>query len=373
MVDVAAQALHVTFVLPKLTRYPVGGLKVHYQYANALAARNHKVTVLHPATPRRLPTVRDLAWYARVRSDRLLLDRPPVPWIDLDEHIDVAFRFRLTPTCLPRADVTVLTAWQTAERTVGCRADAGALFQIVYDYEHWQAEPLLRPRMQRALARKDVHQIATSTAVAALLHEIGRAPIALIPSGLQPGEFGLDEPTGKRSVVGFALRPGRSKDMDTAFAAADAIRLTAPSTRIECFGDPRLPVPDGVTNLGRLSSTALRAFYNRIAVFMLTSRYEGWGLPVAEAMACGAAVVSTRNGGTEDFVSHGHNGLLVPVGDPEAIASSVVWLLEHGTDRRRIAAQAVSDARAMTIDRSVDRIESLLLALSRPDSRRVVL
>ncbi|MHB1599157.1 MAG: glycosyltransferase family 4 protein [Acidimicrobiales bacterium] len=369
----ATQALHVTFVLPKLTRYPVGGFKVHYQYANALAARNHKVTVLHPATPRRLPTVRDLAWYARVRSGRFLLDRPPVPWFDLDERIDVALRSRLTPTCLPKADITVLTAWQTAERTIGCRADAGALVQIVYDYEHWQAEPSLRPRMKRALGRKDVHQIATSTAVATLLHEIGRAPIALIPSGLQSDEFGLDEPTGERSVVGFALRPGQSKDMDTAFAAADAIRLAVPSTRIECFGDPRLPVPDGVTSLGRLSSTALRAFYNRVAVFMLTSRYEGWGLPAAEAMACGAAVVSTRNGGTEDFVRHGHNGLLVPVGDPEVIASSVVWLLEHGEDRKRIASQAASDARAMTVDRSVDRIENLLWALSRPESHRVAL
>jgi glycosyltransferase involved in cell wall biosynthesis len=56
-----------------------------------------------------------------------------------------------------------------------------------------------------------------------------------------------------------------------------------------------------------------------VSQFSLThraSRYEGWGLPSLEAMACGAAVVSTRSDGIEDFVVDGRNGLLSPVGDP---------------------------------------------------------
>ena len=38
---------------------------------------------------------------------------------------------------------------------------------------------------------------------------------------------------------------------------------------------------------------------------MLTSYYEGWGLPGTEAMACGCALVSTRNGGVDSYAIEG--------------------------------------------------------------------
>jgi glycosyltransferase involved in cell wall biosynthesis len=59
-----------------------------------------------------------------------------------------------------------------------------------------------------------------------------------------------------------------------------------------------------------LASLACGSSTTLFCVFMLTSRYEGWGLPATEAMACGAAVVSTRNGGTEDFLVDGAQLLL---------------------------------------------------------------
>jgi glycosyltransferase involved in cell wall biosynthesis len=216
--------------------------------------------------------------------------------------------------------------------------------------------------MRAALSRPDIYRIATSSVVADMLREIGSEPYATVPAGLADGDFGIDVPIEDRQpVVAFPLRSETSKDMKTAFAAAEAIFAAAPDVTILCFGNPKgQPVPPSVQSLGQLSNSGLRQLYNRCSVFMLTSRYEGWGLPAAEAMACGAAVVSTRNGGTEDFLVDGRNGLLSPVGDPMAVAAAVIRLLSNETERVRLAKAGAEDASSMTVTRSARVLDGLL-------------
>ncbi len=355
------RTLRVTYVLPKLVDHPVGGFKVHYQYANELAARGHKVTVVHPATTGFVPSARELASFAAAALRRRLRGGGAVPWFALDERVGSSNVVRLRPASLPDGDVLLLTAWQTAERTVGAPPRAGRSVQIVFDYEHWLESPALRPRIARALGRPDVTRIATSAGVASLLEELGARAVATVTPGLAAGEFGLDVPVALRGpVVTFALRHGLSKDMATAFAAVAQIRQAVPDAEIRCFGDPSQAAPASVRHLGRLEQRALRRCYNETAVFLLTSRHEGWGLPAAEAMACGAAVVSTRNGGTEEFVRDGANGLLVPAADPGAVAAAAVRLLGDEDLRASLGARAAGEALQMTVERATDRVEEVL-------------
>ena len=67
---------------------------------------------------------------------------------------------------------------------------------------------------------------------------------------------------------------------------------------------------DHVTFVGTLSRAELPAFYRSLDVFVIPSRQEGLGIVGVEAMACGVPVVSTRNGGAEDYVRDGENGFL---------------------------------------------------------------
>jgi glycosyltransferase involved in cell wall biosynthesis len=183
-----------------------------------------------------------------------------------------------------------------------------------------------------------------------------------VTAGLANGDFGIDVPIeDRRPVVAFPLRSQSSKDMKTAFAAAEAIRAAVPGVTILCFGDPSgKSVPPSVQSLGRLSGSGLRELYNRCSVFMLTSRYKGWGLPALEAMVCGAAVVSTRSGGIEDFVVDGRNGLLSPVGDPTAVATAVLRLLSDETERVRLAKAGAEDASSMTVVKSARALDAVL-------------
>lgn len=77
----------------------------------------------------------------------------------------------------------------------------------------------------------------------------------------------------------------------------------------------------------------------RADVLALTSRYEGFGNVLVEAMACGVPVVATRSAGTADIVRDGVDGLLVRH-TPEAVAASLTRLLLDPAERDRLAAAA---------------------------------
>ena len=82
----------------------------------------------------------------------------------------------------------------------------------------------------------------------------------------------------------------------------------------------------------------------RADVFALTSRYEGFGNVLIEAMASGVPVVATRSPGTEDIVRDGVDGLLTRH-TPDAVAASLTRLLSDAAERDRMAAAARVSAR----------------------------
>ena len=55
--------------------------------------------------------------------------------------------------------------------------------------------------------------------------------------------------------------------------------------------------------------------YNSAQIVVSPSLYEGFGLPAAEAMACGTAVIATTAGAFPEFIDDGRTGVLVPPGD----------------------------------------------------------
>ena len=67
--------------------------------------------------------------------------------------------------------------------------------------------------------------------------------------------------------------------------------------------------------LGELPIDEVPRWYQRISIYAFTSRNEGFGLTLLEAMAAGVALVASRAGGAERVVTDGETGVLVPAGD----------------------------------------------------------
>lgn len=78
---------------------------------------------------------------------------------------------------------------------------------------------------------------------------------------------------------------------------------------------------------GRVSSEELVRHYRSASVVVVPSRYEGFGLPAVEAMACGTPVVATRAGALPEVLGLTGGGILVDMESPEALARGVEALL----------------------------------------------
>ena len=86
-----------------------------------------------------------------------------------------------------------------------------------------------------------------------------------------------------------------------------------------------LRLPADLAPTGPVDDRTLCALYRRCAAFAFPSKYEGFGLPILEAMACGAAVVAGRN--SSQVEAAGTAALLVNAGEPGAIASGLARVL----------------------------------------------
>jgi len=95
-------------------------------------------------------------------------------------------------------------------------------------------------------------------------------------------------------------------------------------------------------------------------VFVSASETESFGLVIAEAMAAGTAVVATETDGAKEVVEDQRTGILVPIGDVEAMASAVIDLLGDSERRNAIGAYAKKMATAkFSLKRMVDEIERI--------------
>lgn len=89
----------------------------------------------------------------------------------------------------------------------------------------------------------------------------------------------------------------------------------------------RLGIGDRVIFTGRLDAPRLDALYDACDLFVLASRYEGFGLVTIEAMAHRKPVVMTHTGAAEDGAVGPQHGAVIPVGDVEALAGAMSRLL----------------------------------------------
>jgi len=131
-------------------------------------------------------------------------------------------------------------------------------------------------------------------------------------------------------------------------------RLRSPMVRLRVVGDgPELQSLRELTEeLGIQHQTEFLGLRNDVHELLGTSDIciqptllEAFGLTIAEAMACGCAVVASRVGGIPEVIQHGSTGLLVAPGDEAGLAAALDRLVREPELRRRLGASARQQAR----------------------------
>lgn len=237
-------------------------------------------------------------------------------------------------------------------------------------------------RAHRATWRLQAAVVAVSEEVASSVRQaMGEAvPLRVVRNGIEvermvaSGEeiaavrAELGAPEGA-PLVGTVAVLREQKRLDLWLAAARIIGEELPAARFAIVGDGPLrgELETEAARLGladRVAFTGLRpdvrAYHHAFDLFLASSQFEGLPLALLEAMAAGRPVVATRVGGVPEAVEDGVEGLLVPPGEPAALAAAALSLLADPARARALAAAA---RRRVAADFSIARMAGELEAI----------
>lgn len=228
--------------------------------------------------------------------------------------------------------------------------------------------------VQRRLCRFADRILVNAAAIEEWLVADGydRDRINVIPNGIDLARF--EHPAGQgrlhselgipsdMPLVGVLGRVTRLKGIEDFLAAAAIVVRRFPSTRFVVIGEPSFTAQgskitvDGsyqdelvrlAANLGlqdHVIFTGFRADVQQIlpelAISVLPSLSEGLSNTLLESMAAGVATVATRVGGAPEVIQDSENGLLVPPGDPAALAEAIGRLLDSRAFAEKLGAAA---------------------------------
>jgi glycosyltransferase involved in cell wall biosynthesis len=216
--------------------------------------------------------------------------------------------------------------------------------------------------------------VANSEAVKGSLMAEGIGPVEVVWNGVpvRPARPPLSDPP----TIVFAGRLVREKGVDVLVRAFSTVVRELPEARLLLAGDGperdriRALIDAGlsanVTVLGQTPHGELERISEKAWVQVVPSLFdEPFGIVATESMMRGTAVVASRSGGLAEIVGDGQTGLLVPPGDPAALAGALIELLSN----RPLAEAMGREGREVVLkhfteDRFVDEFEQLYRRLA---------
>jgi len=111
----------------------------------------------------------------------------------------------------------------------------------------------------------------------------------------------------------------------------------------------------------------LRALYQQSSVLVLPSIEEGFGVVIAEAMACGVPVIATPNTAAPDLIRDGVDGFIVPIRDVGALTDRLLALRNQPDLRQEMGMAARERIRAFSWQHQADVYTDLFREMMKTD------
>ncbi|MEQ1558145.1 MAG: glycosyltransferase family 4 protein [Methyloglobulus sp.] len=354
--------MKITFVVPTLNLS--GGLRVIAVYANLLAEKGHQVSVISPG--QKQPSLKEkfkalVKWRnfaIKNTFDASFFNNPAVNIMLLDTYRPVA------ANDVPDGDIIIATYWNTAEWIADFPASKG---KKIYFIQHYEIHPWLPVDRVKATLQLPFKKIAVAQWITDILaSEYGDNDITTVPNGVDSGQF--HSPMRNKQpipTVGVMYSSKTFKGLDIALEALITAKKTIPNLKLIAFGSEqpsqRLPLPENAQFYFRPGQEELRDLYGSCDAWLFSSRFEGFGLPILEAMACRTPVIATGAGAAPELVNH-TNGFLVEVNDAAKMADAIIKIATIPNDEwLHLSQNAYKTSLKHSWSESIDHFERALL------------
>jgi len=265
---------------------------------------------------------------------------------------------------IPDGDAIFATAWHTVPSVLRCPPTKGKKCYLIQHYEVWQGpKGLVDATWQAPLCKIVIAKWLKEVGL-----ELGCQDVTYIPNAINHEIYRCAQPVeGRPRRVAMMFSREQFKGSADGIRALEIAKERFPDLKAVFFsaGRPDGSIPKWVEfHRNPPQDFIVNEIYSQSSILLCPSLSEGWGLPAAEAAACGCAVVSTDNGGVSEFIQHGITGLLSPPGNPARMAENLCKLIKDEQLRVRLAKAGGTSVSRFSWDKSTDLMEDFLMGVT---------
>lgn len=349
--------MKICYVLPQMLRKPIGGYKMVYEYANRLVAEGHEVGILYlnENALRRFPIPR---WMRGIAVNIFTLVEPR--WFSLDRRIyKYSSTTRQIDHTLTRYDLAIATGVDTVEQTLTYFPNARKAY-FIQDYENW----VYSETQVNATYDLGMDNIVIAQWLKDIVDQYAQKPAILLRNPIDTDIYRVINPIEARNryTIGVLYHDREHKGFHYAYETILRLKEKYPDLRVKMFGtsQPTFDIPTWIDFTLNATQEQTVEIYNSVALFLCSTVQEGFGLTGLEAMACGAALVSTEYDGVKEYAASEENALLSPVADVNALVRNAEILIENNDLRQRIAQHGAENARQFSWDEAMEVLNSYI-------------
>lgn len=344
--------MKITFVMPNWVSLS-GGILANASLAYHLEKRGHEIYMVCPEKrkPTGLQQVKSLlkgkGLISRKKTEPSHMDSFDLPGCILDHQPPV------TDADVPDADIVVATWWETAEWVANLSPSKGAK---VYMIRHHETHDYLPKERVAATYRLPFHKIVISQWLVDIMEtEYRDKNVSLVPDSVDSKKYyAVAREKQTIPTVGMLYSPLYWKGCDITLKAVSLAAQQIPNLKLLCFGTkppvPELTLPPGSEFFCQPPQDQIKDIYASCDAWLFGSRFEGFGLPILEAMACRTPVIGVPAGAAPELLSDGI-GILVKPEDPEDMAEAIVKICQMSQEHwRQMSDRAYTKATSYTWD-----------------------
>ena len=344
----------ICFVLPQMLKKPIGGYKIVYEYANRLTKDGYSVAILF-LNENALHRFHMPRFIKNVVIDIFTMIEPR--WFPLDKKV---MKISSTSThideVLKDVDLAIATGVDTVKPMINFFQNKRKAY-LIQDYEKWvYPEEVINQSFGLGM-----DNIVVSNWLKNIVDMYGKKPAILIRNPVDTDVYKVHAPIQKREkcTLGVLYHAAEHKGFKDAYNAILELKEKCPELKVKMFGTsvPNFELPKWIQFTLNASQSKTVDIYNSVSVFLCATIQEGFGLTGLEAMACGAALVSTEYLGVKEYAVDKVNALLSPVGDVHALTENVLTLFQNDDLRVKLAKRGEEDAKTYSWKNAVNKME----------------
>ena len=353
----------IVILYPGLKDKPIGGLKVIYDYANRLASDNFNVNIIYASFfehiyPKTFDKLRCILKHLYLKQIRR---RKKCSWYHLDKRIKETFVWEYSSNNIPDADIYISTAVSTVDYMMRYAQKDKSKFYFIQDYENfiYNNDSYILNTYKLGCTK-----IVISNWLKDIVEKITEKKVYIVPNGFDHNLYKLIIPIEDKNKfqISMLYHKREAKDIQTGINALKIVKRHIPELIVNMFGvyDRPKELPEWIRYYKNPTHEKHLEINNTSAIYLGSSKKEGWGLTIGEAMMCGQAVVCTDNLGYKEMAVDGINALISPIGNAELLAENTIRLIKNDELRHLIAKKGLEMIKDFDIEKSYESFNNII-------------